>query len=367
MISALIFAAVFTDAGKNVAEAAWMKLPEEPAAIVRAVPHDAWNFGFRKYGATSDMLWTDPKAQRDALAGAAGDQRVNAVAFACDENAFTILVSCTEPKLGDYLAKGQKYPSPMIEFLLAPGDADTSGIGLYYTFVYEGAGRYSEYSFVVPEKRFRRLKPLLTITEGETGGNAILVKAVIPWYALYNRLPLWPEKRENFWRVGVIPYASGATWGGVVHQANQAGLVRLPEFTAERRAAIMKKILLRAWEDYKTLTVRYDLGYGKLPADKEAYGLVGYAVPDPAKYQSERVAKHPRTYVNYAEDPAFRPVQEKLLKERDAIGPALASFDALDADAQKAFYLENAPKLIEYKADLEAAYGAYVHNRLMKE
>ena len=355
----------FTDGGKNLAPMNWMTLPRDGAAAMKAIPEKDWNFGFRKYGATSDMLWTDPKSQRDQLAGAETDKRTAALAATCDENGFTILVACTEPDLKDYLAKGRKFPSPMIEFFFAAGDADTESLREHCMCVYEGGGKFTEYAFSAPVRGSHRVTPFLKAEEDRVGGS-LLVRMTYDWACVFDMLPLWPEKRDNFWRIGCIPYMTGGTWGGVVHQPNQAGYVRWPDFTPEQRLAVMRTTLLKGWAKFKAQLETFELGYGKIPSDKAAYGQAGYPVPDPGRYHAEKVAKEPRTYVVFAEDPDFRPIYEKLLKEREALGPQIGEMDRMDEAARRTFYEKASEMLFNFRADAEQAYKDYQKKLLME-
>ena len=99
---------------------------------------------------------------------------------------------------------------------------------------------------------------------------------------------------------------------------------------------------------------------GKPPADKEdAVGKVGFPMPNPALYHAEKVAAEPRTYVNYAEDPLFRPTLHRLLAERDALAPQIAAFDGLAPAEQEAFYHKASEMLFNFHYALERAYGEY--------
>lgn len=357
----------FTDDGKNLAPANWLTLPADANAAMKAFPAKDWNFNFRAYGATSDLLWTDPATQRGALAGASGDKRTAAIGFACDDDAFTILVLCTEPGLKTWLADGKKYPSPAIEMIIMPGDADTEKITEHYQVVYEGAGKFSEYAFTVPDRTHRRRAPYTKACEGEVGDGAILVRITCDWAGWFDTLPLWPEKRDNFWRVGCIPYATGGTWGGVVQQQNQAGYLRWPAFTRDQKLAIMKKTLLKGWAYYKGVTESFSLGYGKLQTDKgETVGNLGYAAPDPGLYHTEKVAKEPRTYPNYSEDPAFRPTLRAIYAERNALGAQIAKMDELDDAAMRAFYEKASQMLFNVTYDIQEAYLKYQKGILLE-
>ena len=357
----------FTDAGKNLAPVIWTTLPADAAGAIRAIPAEAWNFGFRHYGATSDQLWTDPALQRGAVEGAGGG-RTTALAATCDADGFTFLILCSEPSLTNWLERSQSFPSPVIEFYFAPGDADKPAIVEHFMGVYDGPGHFTEYSGTVPGPRCRRMLPYLTCGE-QVHGNAILVRLHYDWAGVFDRLPVFTGRDgdfrtfrcDNFWRVSAIRWADGGlTWGGAVHQVNQAGYIRWPEFTAERKSAILKGVLLKGWATYRKEADSFAVAMGKPPADKEdAVGKAGFPMPDPAIYHAEKVAAEPRTYVNYSEDPLFRPTLHRLLAERDALAPQIAAFDSMAPAEQETFYHKASEMLFNFHYALERAYGEY--------
>ena len=120
------------------------------------------------------------------------------------------------------------FPSPKIEFFFTPGDADTSKIEHYYQMYYSNS-RLDEFPWLTHGSDFRPCRPYTTFQE-YVMQNAVLVRLNFSWEPLFDRLPLFPAKRDNFWRLSVIRWGSPSqTWGGVVHQANQAGYIRWPD------------------------------------------------------------------------------------------------------------------------------------------
>jgi hypothetical protein len=360
----------YDDAGKNVADAIWTSLPADAAGAVKAIPARQWDFGFRKYGSSAGMLWTDPIAQRDVMSGASSNKegRVTSLAVTCNEDGFTVLVLCGEPSLATYLAEGKKFPSPGIEFFFMPGDADQEKIEEYWMGYASGERDVREYSFFVPRRANRKALPYITYREQVYGGS-ILVRLSFDWLGAFDRLPLFGDRRDNFWRLSLIRWADGGmTWGGVVHQAGQAGYIRWPEFTEAQRLAIEKGVLRKCWEKFQKETASPELGLGFATKGDEyaAVGKAWYPAPNPGRYAVERAEAEPQSHVLYAEDPGFRPIMRDLLESRLAIGPRIAEMDAMAPTERDAFYLEASQALFNFRYDLEEKYREYQMSLLME-
>ena len=76
-------------------------------------------------------------------------------------------------------------------------------------------------------------------------------------------------------------------------------------------------------------------------------------------------ADGPRSYTTYAEDPEFRPTLEKLEAKCAAFAPKIAAFRTLSTAEQEAVYKDISAKLYNFRYDVEKAYDAYVHAKLM--
>ena len=333
---------------KNVIDAKWRHLPQDPGELLVSDP-GAWNFNFRPYGSSANLLWTDPIVQRAAASGEeVGDKRPTAINVTCNEEGFTVLVLCVEPLLKTYMATTNAYPWQSLEFFFLPGDADTWKIEHHFMFFY-GNGKLDEYSWLMQDKTFRPMLPHITHAATPYKDNALVVRFTFDWAGLFDRLP-FTDKRDNFWRLSVIRWAStGAqTWGGVVHAANSAGYIRFPDFTDEQKRDIRLTVLRQAWTRYKNLATGTGVNPAKVPERTEPF----YA---------ETLGKLPQSFKNVNEDFGFRRAWlENAIRERDALGATLARFGSLKPAEQATFYAEASDKLFNFGYDLEQAYGDYL-------
>ena len=334
----------YVDGGKNVVAATF---GEEPVN---------WDYGFRKYGATSDMLWTDPSAQRNVKAGGESEDYLTAVAVTCDEDGFAYHVRCSVPELKTYFASTNDYPVPMLEHFDCPGDADNltpiyQRMGFFF-----GANGNKEFPLMVEDRNNRDVTPYLAITQKEKDG-AIVLTFRYDWAAEFDHLPVFCAKKENFWRLSVIRWAAGGlTWGGVVQQPNQAGYIRWPDFTEAQKLAILRRTLAKGWTAFRTLS--RDISHGTTTP--------GYPYVKPGKFYQEELKANPRSTINMNEDTGFRPILKRLAAERDALAPQIARLEEMSAAELEAFYLKAADRLFNYKYDVQRAYGEYQKNLLME-
>ncbi len=348
----------FAEAGpeeKNVLDVRFASLPDGGEDLFRAEA-DHWNFNFRPYGSSADFLWADPILRRNAATGNAGDKRVTGLDVVCNEEGFTLLVLCYEPALADYAAKTNAFPTPNIELYFLPSDADAQKIEHHYQ-IYYGAGRFAEYPWLVENAGYRPVKPHTIVRDYVLKEGAILRRYDISWEPLFDRLP-FSDKRDNFWRLSVIRWAPGGgqTWGGPVHQPGQAGYIRFPDFTPEQRTAIMATQLRKAWASFRARAGKRDIvsspdGWGSPQVRAEKYIL-------------EENAEAPRSYVNYNEDPGFRPILDQLQAARYALAPAIGEFASLPPGEQAAFYEKASKMLFNYEYDVQAAYARFCEDEL---
>ena len=177
------------------------------------------------------------------------------------------------------------------------------------------------------------------------------------WDPLFDRLPLESDKLDNFWRLSVIRWADGGqTWGGVVHQANQAGYIRWPDFTQEQKTAIRLHLLRRGWTHFRQLSSK--------PAYTSAGGWGGIPICK-APYRQDELKETPRSYVNFGEDPDFRPILEKLTAERNALGPEIGRFPEMSPAEQIAFYDKASDMLFNFAYDVQAAYADFEASKVL--
>ena len=339
--------------GKNVYDVAFRSLPADVTSLPAKEP-ETWNFNFRPYG-DSGMLWSDPILQRDVTSGGtAGDRPATALNVTCDADGFTLLFLCVEPALATSYAQTNVFPSPKIEFFFTPGDADTPKIEHYYQMYYSNS-QLNEFPWLIPGRDFRTCLPYTRHREFVMQ-NAILVEINVSWEPLFDRLPIFPVKRDNFWRLSAIRWgALSQTWGGVVHQANQAGYIRWPAFTDAQKTAIMKGLLKKGWVSFMKQTAKRDY-----TTDRGWRGVT----PLKAPFREAELKADPRSYVNYNEDPGFRPTLERLTDECKALAPRIGAFESLPMAEQEAFYRMASDKLFNFRYDVEEAYAKYLSDAL---
>jgi len=355
-----------TDEGKNICDVTWRALPNPVSELLELLPASRWNSGFRKYGSTSDMLWTDTQVTRDVSAGQGFDiNRFTKLAAVCDEDGFSVVVYCGEPALTNWWAKKADYPSPCIEFFFVPGDADTPAITPHHMGVYQ-KGAAKEFAFMVQDRNCRRFAPYFTAGECVVG-QAIMVRMTMDWEGLFDKLPIFADKADNFWRLSVIRWADcGFTWGGVVHQMNQAGYLRWPKFTEEQKLAIMRKTLVKGWNFYRTVASDYSYAPGGGPGVPKDVVKMGYPVTNAAQYAVEELKANPQSYVNMNQDPAFCPELGRIFAERNALLPMIGEMDKRAPADREAFYRKAADMLFNCRYDIERAYGAYQQDLLLR-
>ncbi len=339
--------------GKNLYDVTFRSLPADVTALPAAEP-ETWNFNFRPYG-DSGLLWTDPILQREATSGeAAGEKPATAINVTCDADGFTLLFLCVEPQLATAYANTNAFPSPKIEFFFTPGDADTPKIEHYYQMYYSG-GKLDEYPWLTKGRDFRTCLPYTAFRE-YVMKNAILVRVNVSWEPLFDRLPIFPAKRDNFWRLSVIRWgAVNQTWGGVVHQANQAGYIRWPAFTDAQKTAIMKGLLKKGWMSFTKQSED-----ASFTTDRGWRGVV----PLKAPFREAEDKADPRSYVNYNEEPGFRPILESLTDARKALAPTIGKFESLPMAEQEAFYKKASDMLFNFRYDVEEAYAKFLEKQL---
>ena len=335
-------------AGKNVYDVKFAPLPGNFETLLREAPEE-WNFNFRPYGASSDWLWSDSNVRRDAAEGGKlSDRRITAIRVSCDEQGFDVLMYGCEPALGDYLSRTNDYPYQAVEYFVAPGDADEPGVQQRF-MCYYGNGENREFENREPDRQFRLSRP--TVTE-KALENAVVVRISYDWANFWNRLPLFTDRVDNFWRLSLIRWVEGGlTWGGTVHQNSQAGYIRWPRFTPEQRTAILKATLEKAWKEF----CRY-AGANPITVDRVS--------PDWLPSTEARRKVDPRSFVNMNEDPDFRPTLERMIAERRALGPEIARLGGMTREEQDAFYAKAAEKLFNFPWELQEAYGEYQKERL---
>ena len=303
-----------------------------------------WNDRFRPYGKSSEWLKSDSNLNRGSDDDSAATK--TSVSVTCDEEGFVVRVFCGVPDKDAGLREGKAVRRPVVESFFVPGDYETGRLQPRYHTFYEN-GQFREFEQFNEARRYRRMGERLRVSERGVK-DGFVVEYRYDWASVFDKLPLFTDRKDNFWRLSVIRHDGGRlTWGGTVHQDSQAGYIRWPAFTAAQRTAILKATLVKGWLAYRAL------------ADSPTYCLKpGQAIDYfPARYDLEDRALHSRSYYNYQEDVTFRPVLEKLIAERDALGAGIADFAKMTPDEQDAFYVKASEMLFNFRYDVEEAYA----------
>ena len=345
---------------KNLYDVRFGTIPENYESLLNS-DFGSWDFNFRPYGRTTD-LWTDPAAARDVGEGKAVEGKPTAVRVSCDEDGWTFLVYCAEPGLAQTLAEGKAPPYPTLEVYFCEGDADNSDIVEYWQFI-GSKGSIREFPWAVPSRRWRPLKTYLRY-EVREAPNAYVARFSFPWAAFWDRLPVFSEKRDNFWRLSVMRWAAGGwSWGGVVHEPDRFGYIRWPDFSEAQKGEILARVLNRGWLDFSNFCS--ELEYDTSCTNAVSWTRSSYVRTEPYALDAVR-ADGPRTWMLPAEDPELRPVIAKLQDECRALAPKLARFRELPYAEQAAFYREAAPKLFNFRYDVEEALDRHARARIME-
>ena len=347
---------------KNVYDVRFESLRPDYEKLVTA-DAASWDFNFRAYGNTGELV-SDPAIVRDVSQGKTVKGQPTAVRVSCDEDGWSFLVFCAEPEASERLAAGEALPMPRMELYFMEGDTDNENPPFYWQF-YKNGLRFEQYDWPVNDRRWRFLKPY--VRQGERRvANGYVFRMDIPWEGLWDRLPIFSDRMDNFWRLQVIRWAGagGQTWGGGVHEPSRAGFIRWPAFTDAQKTEIMRRLLEKAWSQFNVLM---DSSEFSVKATGPSYDLnTGYVRTEP--YAVARVKREgPRTYVNYCEDPAFRPTLERLVAAAKAYGKGIAEFGKMDTAAQAAFYREASEALFNFRYTVEEAYAKALRTKFTKE
>ena len=348
------------DPGKNVYDVRFETLPKDCEKLLAADPQ-SWDFNFRPYGRTEDLV-SDPAIVRGVAAGENVAGKPTGLRVSCDEDGWSYLVFCAEPDVAASLCASNSLPLPNLEMYFLPGDTDNSDPALYWQF-YKGEGVFDQYDWPVCDRRWRLLYPYVT-QETRRTANGYVFRMNIPWEGLWDKLPIFNDRPDNFWRLSVMRWVNGGvTWGGTVHEPARFGYIRWPEFTDAQKTEIMRRLLEKGWENFKVFS------------SKPAYSIAGgidkpYVQPGYVRTEPYAVAKTksngPRSYINYCEDPDFRPTLEKLTAEVLALGPGIASFATKPMSEQVAFYKAASERLFNFRYDVEEAYEKQLRAKFVK-
>lgn len=326
--------------------------PPAPDESLMANPAMTWNFNFRKYSpGSAETLWTDPSFQRDVSEGKqTAGARPTALSVTCDDDGFALFVFSGEPDLAAALDSGRDAPSSVLECYIVPRDADNEKIEHYYQFIIDQkSNTIRDFPWLIDGRGFQsmagRFRPETRLLR-----NGYLTKLAFPWHFLWDRLPFLTQD-DNLWRLGVMRWCPGGgqTWGGIVHEVSRMGCINWPEFTPQRRTAVMKRILRHAWTHYHSL--KPDLAPAFFP-------------PDTSPYRKEL----PRDAHSWNFIPQYQDfcgeVLNAMVAERDALGKTISAFETLPLKEQEAFYRENAGKLMNFEHDVRRAFRLWLEEKI---
>ena len=343
---------------KNVAQVEYRTLPADFENLP-ARETGKWNFGFRPYDAESAAyLWSDPNVIRNVAAGGDVDAKhlITGLYVTCDPHGMTILGYAALKDHNAALDKGSNLENVFFECFFIPGDADNPMIINYQPFgVCSNLPNFRyKLSWMKPDRNNREMFDDLRV-DARVIKNGAVVRIFVPWVIIWDHLPVFANKKDNFWRLSMIRWGGshgGETWGGRVHSQTKCGYIRMPDFTAAQQAEIMRTTLYALWNKYQVSRNAIEL------SPTQTVSL---------DYYRKSIDHLPHSWMNVNEDPVFRmDTLFPLVKDRDAIGKELAKFDSMTTEQQKAFYKKIAPLLANYHYDVDDLYADHLKKQMMK-
>ena len=345
----LFCSAAVLHARKNFYQVQWQNPPAPSAKILSG----KWDFNFRPYSTGSaETLWTDPAFQRDVTSGKqTAGARPTAVSVFCDEAGFAFYVFAGEPELEISFAAGKDAPTSMLECYVIPGTADSEKIEHYYQFIIDQKNNtIRDFPWLIDARGFQSMNGQFR-PETAYLPNGYLTKMAFPWHFFWDRLPFLTQD-STIWRLGVMRWCPGGgqTWGGIVHEVSRMGYIHWPEFTPERKGAIMKLILRHAWIKFNAL--KTDLVPANYPADVSPY-----------------IRELPPVIQSFNFIPQYQEFcaaeLNEMVADREAIGKGISEFDKLTPAEQESFYRINAPKLMNFEHDVRKAFRLWLEDKLI--
>lgn len=343
---------------KNVAQVEYRTLPADYENLPFRETAK-WNFGFRPYGQeAASYLWSDPSVIRNVSSGEQADEQnlPTGMYVSCNRYGMTILGYGALRDQKKMLAKGGNLDNVYFEYFFLPGDSDTPPVVNYQPFGISTLYPYLGFKLTwMKEDRNNRDQFKDMKIEARLNSNGVVQCIFIPWHVIWDKLPVFPEKQDNFWRLSMIRWGGskgGETWGGRVHSQTKCGLIRMPDFTPEQKSEILKTTLEVLWTKYQNVKNSVGVNPNRtLPLDR----------------YRKSIDALPHSWMNVNEDPVFKEtVLIPLIRSRDAIGAEMADFDKLTLKEQMAFYRKNAPLLGNFHYDLDDACAGYLKNKMMK-
>ncbi len=341
---------------KNVLNVEWRTLPPDYENLP-AAESEKWNSNFRPYGQEgASMLWSDPNAIRSVMQGNAVDKNFpTALYVSMDERELNVLIfaAMKEGAVESGLRSGNPVPEFSGESFFLPGDADNPEILNWQPFGPTSKPGYDyKLSWMTWDRDNRDLIGVLKLDSRRLKSGVIL-KMTIPWVAYYDRLPFLNGKKDSFWRLGLMRWDTGVTWGGVVHQQLAPGYLRF-NLTDEQKTKLMKSVLIECWKRYLDVRSKTDVNPNKTFGRGNAY-------------RNRTMEAFPHSYMNVNENWGFRDAWlMNAIQERNELGKGIADFEKMTLDEQIAFYKKATRILYNFQIDIDDASGKYHKALLMK-
>lgn len=211
-------------------------------------------FGPYRRGAAEELV-ADALVDRGGEAVVAVEERETAFWQAYNDKGWYIYIESKEPLVEDLVNKlidprsaGHK---ESYEIFFAPGLKE---VPYYQIFINTYQNKATFYDWGMPHTNYRSLKND-TRVESLPLDDGVGTFIFIPWYLLYEKLPL----EGDDWRFTIIRWmpfakAGGLTWGGGVHETGNFGIVRFERPTVTQRKAIEDRILQYAWYKFQAIS-----------------------------------------------------------------------------------------------------------------
>lgn len=243
-----------------------------------------------------------------------------AVSAALDAEALYLDIYCAESDR-DNLKNALALANDRLEVRLFPGDAGGMDFLPECRFRIEtGTGKVLQYTSLVPDRDF--VSPVFRASVSRRGGGCF-VHIELPWFFFSDRLP----RPGSLWRLAVSRNYT-PVFGSAGESAVRAGYLRFPALTPEQEKAFLGSILRCAWTDRM----------------KERAAAV------PKMYYSVAGGRRKLGFLYPGQD--WRDAQLSILRIPDdptmkKIGSGMADFSGLPIEKARAFYLKNAPELMD--------------------
>jgi hypothetical protein len=190
----------------------------------------------------AELLIYDVNAERALATAKEAADKETAFYMAYDAAGWHMYVDCrdaeTEKVEAGLLNGGQ------LEMCFAPGASEC----YYQWFVRFPQANFKTVSYNSPNRHYREMDPYGK-ADAATVSGGFGASVFIPWEMVYDKLP----STGTEWPFNVIRWtrAGGMTWHGKVHNIHDFGTVKWEGLTRERLAAIKRRIVMKAFGNYK--------------------------------------------------------------------------------------------------------------------